>query len=126
MSLSPLDGSEGLRAGIELGYRAGYQKRNRDITNWIKKKRRTVRREDILINLSGRSPPRRKSSEPKTNSISLSPKPATPENELLTFSDGKEFDINAFVDGRNPFTEGRKRHNDINLMDSPHKRGRFS
>ena len=115
-----------MRAGIELGYRAGYQKRNRDITNWIKKKKRTIRREDILLNLSGRSPPRRKLSEPRTNSISLSPKPSNPENELLTLSDGKEFDINAFVDGRNPFAEGRIRHNDISLIDSPHKRGRFS
>jgi len=120
------DGSEGLRAGIELGYRAGYQRRNRDITNWIKKKKRTIRREDILLNLSGRSPPRRKSTEPRMNSLSLSPKPASPENEVLTLSDGKEFDIHAFVDGRNPFHDGRKRHNDNNLMESPHKRGRFS
>jgi len=120
------DGSEGLRAGIELGYRAGYQKRNRDITNWIKKRRRTIRREDVLLNLSGRSPPRRKTSDSRTNSNSLSPKPATPENELLTFSDGKDFDINAFVEGRNPFSEGRKRHGgDSNNMESPHKRGRF-
>lgn len=60
------------------------------------------------------------------NSLSQSPKPATPENEVLTLSDGKEFDIHAFVDGRNPFTEGRKRHNENNFMESPHKRSRFS
>jgi len=124
------DGSEGIRAAIELGYRAGYQKRNRDITNWIKKRRRVIRREDILLNLSGRSPPRRKSSEPRTNSISVSPKPATPtdNNELLTLSDGNtQFDFNAFCEGRNPFTDGRKRHNEYgNHMDSPHKRGRFT
>jgi len=119
------DGSEGIRAAIEMGYQAGYQKRNRDITNWIKKRRRVIRREDILLNLSGRSPPRKKSGDNRTNSISQSSKPATSENELLTLSDGNQFDINAFVEGRNPFTDGRKRHSEFNHTESPHKRGRF-
>lgn len=130
------DGSDGIRAALELGYRAGYQKRNRDITNWIKRRRRTIRREDILLNLSGRSPPRRKSSEPtKTNSISLSPKPPTTtmspaESDLLTLSENREIDVvNSWVSdsgGRNPFSDGRKRSNEFNHNnESPHKRGRF-
>ena len=121
-----LDGSESLRAGIELGYHAGYQKRSKDITNWVKKKRRTIRREDILLDLSGRSPPRRKLND--SNRTNSSPKPATPESDFLSFSDhAKEFEaFHAFVEGRNPFTEGRKRHNDINMLESPLKRGRFS
>ena len=111
-----------------MGYHAGYQKRNRDITNWTKKKRKNIRREDILANLSGRSPPRRKHSEARaSNGLSLSPRPSTVEGDL--FSDSKDFDFAAFVEGRNPFTDGgRKRHNynDINMHESPHKRGRFS
>lgn len=125
------DGSEALRAGIELGYHAGYQKRNRDITSWVKKKRRNIRREDILLNLSGRSPPRRKGNDSRANSISLSPKPMSPTNDLLTFNDTKEFDFNSLLaDGRNPFAannnDGRKRHSDLNITESPHKRGRFN
>lgn len=126
-----LDGSEALRAGIELGYHAGYQKRNRDITNWSKKKRRNIRREDILAHLSGRSPPRSKklTESRSANGLSLSPKPNSMESDILTFGENKDFDFTAFMEGRNPFAEGgRKRHNynDINMHESPHKRGRFS
>jgi len=124
------DGSEGLRAGIELGYHAGYQKRNKDITTWVRKKRRNIKREEILLNLSGRSPPRRKFNDSKMNSLSVSPKPMSQSAELppLPFTTG-EFDFTAFMEGRNPFSDsGRKRHNDANMSSldqSPHKRGRF-
>lgn len=120
-----LDGNDALCAGIELGFRAGYQKRNKDITNWVKKKRRNIRREDILSNLSGRSPPRRRVND-KGNSISLSPKPMSPTNDHISFPDTREFDFNAFVEGRNPYgSENRKRLGELNSMDSPHKRGKF-
>ena len=120
------DGSDALRAGIELGYHAGIQRRNRDITNWTKKKRKHIRREDILLHLSGRSPPRKRESR-AGNGISLSPKPM--DSELLNFGENKDFDFASFVEGRNPFATqegGRKRHSDINMLDSPHKRGRFT
>lgn len=122
-----LDGSEGLRAGIELGYHAGYQRRNRDIINWVKKRRKNIRREDILLNLSGRSPPRRKLNEHRINSLSVSPKPAASamESDYNRDEHPREFDFTAFMEGRNPFTEGRKRHSDINIPETPHKRGRF-
>lgn len=122
------DGSDALRAGIELGYHAGIQRRNRDITHWVKKKRRMIKREDMLHHLSGRSPPRKR--ESRSNSgLSLSPKPHAMESELLNFGENKDFDLNSFMEGRNPFLPpegGRKRHSDINMLDSPHKRGRFS
>lgn len=121
------DGSEALRAGIELGYHAGYQRRTKDIANWTKKKRRNIRREDILMNLSGRSPPRRKVSDGR---VTLSPKPMSPTNDVLSFTDTSQLDLNALMEGRNPFlnanNDGRKRHGDINMLETPHKRGRFS
>jgi len=127
------DGSDAFRAGIELGFHAGVQRRNRDITSWTKKKRRNVRREDLLLQLSGRSPPRKRESR-SGSTLSLSPKPME-ANDLLSFGENtKDFDFTSFVEGRNPFappssTEGaagRKRHGDINMLDSPHKRGRFT
>ena len=52
------------------------------------------------------------------------------ENDLLSYGENKDFDFTSLVEGRNPFATpqdgGRKRHNDITMLDSPHKRGRFS
>ena len=47
-----IDGSDALRAGIELGYHAGIQRRNRDITHWVKKKRRMIK-VTMVFNLMG-------------------------------------------------------------------------
>jgi hypothetical protein len=76
------DGSDALRAGIELGYHAGIQKRNRDITNWTRKKRRMIKREDILAQLSGRSPPRKRESRTNTG-LSLSPRPNAMDSDFF-------------------------------------------
>ena len=88
-----------------------------------------------MLHLSGRSPPRKRESR-SGSGISLSPKPM--DSDLLNFGDTpKDFDFASFVEGRgNPFAAppppssgegGRKRHGgDINMLDSPHKRGRFT
>lgn len=81
-----------------------------------------------MSHLSGRSPPRKRESR-SGSAISLSPKPTAMENDLLNFGENKDFDFTSLVESRNPFATpqdgGRKRHNDITMLDSPHKRGRF-
>ncbi|KAK0080985.1 hypothetical protein PV325_012991 [Microctonus aethiopoides] len=53
------DSLEGMRRCSELGLEMGRQKRSKEIMNWARKKRRMIRREDLLAYLSGKpSPPR--------------------------------------------------------------------
>lgn len=44
---------------MDLGIQKGKQHRNRDIVAWVKKKRRNIRREDLLAFLCGKNPPAR-------------------------------------------------------------------
>ncbi|CAH0564500.1 unnamed protein product [Brassicogethes aeneus] len=48
---------EGLKKTSELARQSGYQKRNNELLNWAKRKRRLIRREDLLAYLSGKPPP---------------------------------------------------------------------
>ncbi|XP_012555074.1 HUWE1-associated protein modifying stress responses 1 [Hydra vulgaris] len=109
------DGSEGIRAGFEFGYKAGYKKRNKDLANWLRKKKRSIRREDILLNLSGHSPPRRKVND---SVRTISP------NHDLTMSPESNGEFDFLNDSR--IAEGRKRHTEFNLFETPHKRNKFS
>ena len=43
--------------GIDLGIDYGYQKRTREILNWLKKKKKAVKRDELLAFLSGLSQP---------------------------------------------------------------------
>lgn len=61
-----------------MGCQTGYQKRNKEILAWAKKKRRHIKRDELLSYLSGRSPPRRTSDVYSTatvgsNGMSLQP-----------------------------------------------------
>ncbi|XP_056634277.1 HUWE1-associated protein modifying stress responses [Diorhabda carinulata] len=51
------DSSESLRRTGELAKQSGYQKRNIEIFNWAKRKKRLIRREDLLAYLAGKHPP---------------------------------------------------------------------
>ncbi|CAH1795424.1 unnamed protein product [Owenia fusiformis] len=53
------DSLECLKQGIELGIQCGQQRRSRDIVAWAKKKRRHIRREDLVGYLSGKTAPMR-------------------------------------------------------------------
>ncbi|XP_022200928.1 UPF0472 protein C16orf72 homolog [Nilaparvata lugens] len=53
------ESSESIRKSGELGIQTGYQRRNKEILNWARKKRRYIRREDLISYLAGKSlPPR--------------------------------------------------------------------
>lgn len=53
------DGVDSLHTCVDLGIQKGKQHRNRDIVAWVKKKRRNIRREDLLAFLCGKTPPAR-------------------------------------------------------------------
>ena len=53
------DGADCYKRGMDQGFQSGYQKRNRDVLSWAKKKKKIIFREDLLSYLAGRSPPRR-------------------------------------------------------------------
>lgn len=49
---------------FDLGIQIGYQRRNKDVLAWVKKRRRTIRREDLISFLCGKVPPPRNSRAP--------------------------------------------------------------
>lgn len=46
------------KKNLDAGYLLGHKKRNREMIAWAKKKKRSIRRDELLSYLSGRSPPR--------------------------------------------------------------------
>lgn len=49
---------DGIRRTNELAMHTGYQRRTREIVDWARsKRRRYIRREDLLAYLAGKSPP---------------------------------------------------------------------
>lgn len=59
----------------ELGIQTGHQRRNKDVLAWVKKRRRTIRREDLISFLCGKAPPLRGSRlppnwQPSSDSVS--------------------------------------------------------
>lgn len=53
------ESSEEIRKSGELGIQCGYQRRNKELLSWARKKRRTIRREDLISYLAGKPlPPR--------------------------------------------------------------------
>lgn len=63
------DSVDSMRRCSELGIESGKQKRSKEIMNWARKKRRMIRREDLLAYLAGKPPP------PRHHSHRSSPKP---------------------------------------------------
>lgn len=41
----------------ELGFQSGFQRRNRDLLSWAKKKKRNIQREELIAYITGRNPP---------------------------------------------------------------------
>ncbi|XP_052772632.1 HUWE1-associated protein modifying stress responses-like [Mya arenaria] len=53
------DSVESAKNSMELGVQKGRQRNLKDIVSWVKKRRRHIRREDLLAFLSGKNPPQR-------------------------------------------------------------------
>uniref|UniRef100_H2MBY7 HUWE1 associated protein modifying stress responses a n=1 Tax=Oryzias latipes TaxID=8090 RepID=H2MBY7_ORYLA len=56
---------EAHQRSFDRGIQIGHQRRNKDMLAWVKKRRRTIRREDLISFLCGKLPPHRSS---RTNS----------------------------------------------------------
>nr|XP_046195349.1 UPF0472 protein C16orf72 homolog isoform X2 [Oncorhynchus gorbuscha] len=50
---------ESHQRSYELGVQRAYQRRNKDMLAWVKKRRRNIRREDLISFLCGKAPPPR-------------------------------------------------------------------
>jgi len=50
------DSLDGLKRSYDQGIQHGHQRRNRDILNWVKRKRRNIRRDDLIAYICGKSP----------------------------------------------------------------------
>ncbi|XP_052405792.1 HUWE1-associated protein modifying stress responses [Carassius gibelio] len=49
------------KRSFDLGIQIGHQRRHKDVLAWVKKRRRTIRREDLISFLCGKAPPPRTS-----------------------------------------------------------------
>ncbi|XP_067860513.1 HUWE1-associated protein modifying stress responses-like [Heptranchias perlo] len=87
------DGLEAYRASLDLGVQAGYQRRNKEMLAWVKKRRHIIHREDLLSFLCRKSPPSRNSR--------LAPRLNIPSSVLGAQEDSSrtaEGDLQAFTD----------------------------
>ncbi|KAK6624079.1 hypothetical protein RUM43_004602 [Polyplax serrata] len=73
---------DGIKRVSELGIHCGYQRRNKEILQWVRKKRRHIRREELIAYLCGKPPP------PRPQNHRGSPRPR------LSFSDRHGSPIN--------------------------------
>lgn len=67
------DSLDGLKRSYDLGIQHGHQRRNRDILNWVKRKRRNIRRDDLIAYICGKNPShmRSRSNNNNTNNLGL-------------------------------------------------------
>ena len=69
-----LESTEALRRSSELGVQAGYQRRTREMLAWAKKRRRHIRREELIGFLTGKSLPGSGTSQPR-HQMRMGPRP---------------------------------------------------
>lgn len=66
-----------------MGKQCGYQKRNRELLNWAKRKRTLIRREDLLSYLSGKPPPPRRENHHHHHRVSPRPRNISPPPSVM-------------------------------------------
>lgn len=59
-----IESVEANQRSYDRGIQIGHQCRNKDVLAWVKKRRRTIRREDLISFLCGKAPPPRTSRAP--------------------------------------------------------------
>ena len=65
-----------MRRSSDLGVQAGYQRRTRDVLAWAKKRRRHIRREELIAFLTGKSLPGTAGShQPMMRPMRMGPRP---------------------------------------------------
>lgn len=63
MNVLLAEASDGIRNCCDMGIEAGKQKRNKEIMSWAKKKRRNIRKEELIAYLAGKTLPARTHSQ---------------------------------------------------------------
>ncbi|XP_016344008.1 UPF0472 protein C16orf72 homolog isoform X2 [Sinocyclocheilus anshuiensis] len=81
------------KRSFDLGIQIGHQRRNKDVLAWVKKRRRSIRREDLISVLCGKAPPPRTSrAAPKLTVMS----PNRPPSSVTVSSE--ETDLQPFCE----------------------------
>ena len=75
----------------DLGIQIGYQRRNKEVLAWVKKRRRTIRREDLISFLCGKAPPPRTTRAPPRVTMVPTSRPSTPETGSSVETDLQPF-----------------------------------
>ncbi|XP_041474103.1 HUWE1-associated protein modifying stress responses-like [Lytechinus pictus] len=78
------ESTDAQKCSLDLGISIGHQRRTRDIVAWVKKRRRHIRREDLLAFLCGKAPPGRirpSHGVPRSPSDRSSPRTLSPPRE---------------------------------------------
>uniref|UniRef100_A0A672MFD7 UPF0472 protein C16orf72 homolog n=1 Tax=Sinocyclocheilus grahami TaxID=75366 RepID=A0A672MFD7_SINGR len=75
----------------ELGIQIGHQRRNKDVLAWVKKRRRTIRREDLISFLCGKAPPPRSSRAPPRLTMVSPSRPTSSETSSSVETDLQPF-----------------------------------
>lgn len=91
---SPFVSSESMEArqrSYDLGIHLGYQRRNKDVIAWVKKRRRTIRREDLISFLCGKVPPPRTARAPPRVAMVSASRPSPPETGSSVETDLQPF-----------------------------------
>lgn len=80
--LVPSESVEARQRSYDLGIHLGSQRRNKDVIAWVKKRRRTIRREDLISFLCGKVPPPRTSRAPPR--VASRPPPTETDSSVET------------------------------------------
>ncbi|XP_060028370.1 HUWE1-associated protein modifying stress responses 1 isoform X2 [Erinaceus europaeus] len=76
---------------FDIGIQIGYQRRNKDVLAWVKKRRRTIRREDLISFLCGKVPPPRSSRAPPRLTVVSPSRAASTETSSSVETDLQPF-----------------------------------
>lgn len=106
------DSVDSLETCVDVGIQRGKQNRTRDIISWVKKRRRHIRREDLIAFLCGKNPPNRhrskhshnrtleRSHSPRVNNVEAIQQNSEPDLQAFREAialQGKEFSTNVHV-----------------------------
>lgn len=111
---------EAHQRSYDLGIQIGCQRRNKDVLAWAKKRRRTIRREDLISFLCGKAPPPRTSrAPPKLTVMSPNRAPST-ETSSSVETDLQPFQEAIALHGKpQPFSPLALFHNWLNITPGP-------
>uniref|UniRef100_A0A8C1U1S6 UPF0472 protein C16orf72 homolog n=1 Tax=Cyprinus carpio TaxID=7962 RepID=A0A8C1U1S6_CYPCA len=79
------------KRSFDLGIQIGHQRRNKDVLAWVKKRRRTIRREELISFLCGKAPPPRTSRAAPKLTVMSPNRPPSSDTESSVETDLQPF-----------------------------------